>query len=65
MGVRDMTKEELEREAELERKKLADEMAAMDDYDAHTCDYNWAGECQICGAIKYGSYLYRELYGGE
>ena len=33
--------------------------------DAHTCDYNWAGECKICGNIRYGSFLYRELYGGD
>ena len=54
--------------AEIEREQAerqAEEMAEMDDYDAHTCDYNWAGECQICGAIKYGSSLHRELYGGE
>lgn len=35
------------------------------DPDAHTCEYSAMGECQICGAIKYGSPLYRELYGGE
>ena len=33
--------------------------------DAHTCDYDLSGECKICGAIKRGSPLYREIYGGE
>ncbi len=33
--------------------------------DAHTCNYNSRGECEICGAIQHGSPLYRELYGGE
>lgn len=33
--------------------------------DAHTCDYSAEGECKICGAIRYGSMLYREIYGGE
>ena len=35
------------------------------DPDAHTCDYSAAGECKICGAIRYGSMLYCEIYGGE
>lgn len=61
-----MTKEEQAIKEDNERIHAQKE--AEDDYfdpDAHVCDYNWAGECQICGAIKYGSYLYRELYGGE
>lgn len=33
--------------------------------DAHTCDYSAAGECKICGAIRPGSMLYLEIYGGE
>ena len=36
-----------------------------EDPGAHTCDYSAAGECQICGAIRPGSMLYLEIYGGE
>ena len=36
-----------------------------EDPDAHTCDYSAAGECKICGAIRPGSMLYLEIYGGE
>ena len=35
------------------------------DPDAHTHDYDEYGECKICGAIKYKSCLWFELYGGE
>jgi len=35
--------------------------------DSHSCKMfaNEIGECQWCGDIIYGSYLYQELYGGE
>lgn len=33
--------------------------------DAHCCSYNADGMCEICGAIRYDSPLYREIYGGE
>lgn len=31
----------------------------------HCCDYNADGMCEICGAVRPGSPLYLEIYGGE
>lgn len=31
----------------------------------HCCDYNADGMCEICGALRPGSPLYLEIYGGE
>ena len=36
-----------------------------EDPDAHEHQYSAAGECEICGKIRYGSALYREIYGSE
>lgn len=42
-----------------------EEEEPYEDPDAHTHDYDEYGECTICGAIKYKSCLWYELYGGE
>ena len=36
-------------------------------WDAHSCSRfaDSSGVCQYCGDVIYGSYAYRELYGGE
>lgn len=33
--------------------------------DEHCCEYNADGMCEICGAVRPGSPLYLEIYGGE
>jgi len=48
-------------------KNNPDFIPDADFWDAHSCSRytNEFGLCQICGAIKYGSSLYKEIYGGE
>lgn len=38
-----------------------------DFWDEHSCSMfaDEFGYCQWCGAVVYGSYAYKELYGGE
>lgn len=45
--------------------KQREEHPTTGDPDEHVHQYNSSGECEICGAIEYGSPLYREIYGGE
>ena len=58
-----MTDEEIMLEEK--RRKEAKELYELCEYDSHVCDFNWLGECTICGALKPGSILYKEIYGGE
>ena len=62
-----MAGEEKDFEYSEEYKRRAEEMFETDCYDAHSCSAHadWQGVCQFCGAVVYGSYAYRELYGGE
>ena len=50
-----------------EFKENLDDYIPFYDYDAHSCsaEADENGVCQYCGAVIYGSWAYREIYGGE
>ena len=37
----------------------------LEDEEGHTHSFNEWGVCSECGEIKYGSYAYLQIYGGE